>query len=65
MGGVSFDANEFAIRLTKYVLQGIVVAVACLAIPCNKMGLDEALLIALLAAGTFALLDFYAPSVET
>jgi hypothetical protein len=59
----SFDVSEFFVRLTKYLLEGTVVAVAAYFIPRVKLGLDEILIIALTAACVLSLLDFFAPSI--
>ena len=59
----SFDATEFLVRLSKYLLEGIVVAVACYFFPDTNLSWDRIFLIALTAACTFSLLDFFAPSI--
>jgi hypothetical protein len=49
--------------IIKYLLEGIAVAVAAFFIPRRKVEVKEIILIALSAAGTFALLDIFAPKV--
>lgn len=62
--GFSFDPSEFLVRLSKYALEGIVVAVACYFFSEeNRKSWAEILMIALTAACTFSLLDFFAPSM--
>ncbi len=48
-------------RAAKYLVEGIVVAIAAFVIPAKTMKIDEVALIALTAAATFAILDVYAP----
>ena len=58
-----FDLGEFLKRLFKYILEGLMVAIAAFVIPAQRMKLDECLLIALTAAATFSILDTYLPSL--
>ena len=58
-----FDLNEFIKRIIKYIILGVVIAIACYAIPKQKMNLDQIGMIALMAAATFCLLDTYAPAI--
>jgi hypothetical protein len=62
---VSFDATEFIVRLSKYLMEGIVVAIAAYFFPSAgaKLSWDVILLISLTASSSFALLDFFAPSI--
>jgi hypothetical protein len=48
-------------RAAKYLVEGIVVAIAAFVIPAKAMKIDEVTLIALTAAATFAILDVYSP----
>ena len=50
-------------RVIKYLVEGLMVAVACYAIPKASLKLDEIGLIALTAAATFSILDVYIPSM--
>lgn len=61
----SVDSKEIMIRLIKYVLEGLMVAIAAAIIPKNKPDLQDVLIIALVAAATFSLLDMFAPSIST
>ena len=57
------DIGELVRRVVKYVVEGIMVAIAAYAIPKRSMNLDEVMLIALTAAATFSILDTYVPSM--
>ena len=61
MDGV--DVNELIKRAVKYLVEGIMVALAAYAIPKKSLNLDEVLLIALSAAATFSILDTYVPTM--
>jgi hypothetical protein len=51
-------------RAIKYLVEGLLVAIAAYAIPKGKgLTLDEVALIALTAAATFSILDTYIPSM--
>lgn len=59
-----FDFGELVRRTIKYIVEGIMVAIAAYVIPRGKgLNLDEVLLIALTAAATFSILDTYIPSM--
>ena len=47
----------------KYLIEGLMVAIAAFAIPKRSLNLEEIALIALTAAATFAILDTYIPSM--
>ena len=61
--GQVLDIGELVRRIVKYVVEGIMVAIAAYAIPKHSMKLDEVMLIALSAAATFSILDTYVPSM--
>ena len=61
--GKVLDLGELIRRMVKYVVEGIMVAIASYAIPKRSMKLDEVMLIALTAAATFSILDTYVPSM--
>ena len=61
--GLTFDASELLVRLFKYVLEGLVVAVAAHFLPGNKISVQDTFLLGLIAAATFAVLDLFAPSI--
>ena len=51
-------------RLFKYIFEGFIVAVAAFCIPANhKIPIDQVVLLGLIAAATFSILDLFAPSI--
>lgn len=65
MDMVGIDMTELMSRAIKYIVEGLMVAIAAFAIPKHTMKLDEIALIALTAAATFSILDTYIPSMGT
>lgn len=63
MGEYSFDLNEVVLRILKYALEGTVVAFAAYFIPKRAMAAEDVLMIGLIAACTFAILDLFAPAI--
>ena len=61
--GQVFDLGELLRRVVKYLVEGLMVAIAAYAIPKKSLNLDEVLLISLTAAATFSVLDTYVPSM--
>ncbi len=59
----SLDLDELVKRAVKYLVEGLMVAIAAYAIPKKSLKLDEVALIALTAAATFSILDTYVPSM--
>lgn len=59
----SFDLGELIKRAVKYVIEGIMVAIAAYVIPKKSLNVDEIVLIALSAAAIFSILDTYIPSM--
>ena len=59
------DFSELMKRAIKYLVEGLMVALAAFAIPKRKIQMDEVGMIALTAAATFAILDVYLPSMAT
>tara|TARA_B110000971_G_scaffold20428_1_gene18660 strand:+ start:5911 stop:6168 length:258 start_codon:yes stop_codon:yes gene_type:complete len=57
------NVAEFVRRIIKYLVEGLMVAIAAYAIPKRSLNLEEILLIALTAAATFSILDTYVPSM--
>lgn len=57
------DLGELLRRAVKYLVEGVMVAIAAYAIPKKQLKLDEVALIALTAAATFCILDAYLPSM--
>jgi ABC-type Co2+ transport system permease subunit len=59
----SFDFSELIKRAIKYIVEGIVVALAAYAIPKKSLNVEEVVIIALTAAATFSVLDVFIPSM--
>ncbi len=60
---MNFNTGELFKRAIKYLVEGLLVAIAAYAIPQRQLKLDEIMLIALTAAATFSILDTYVPSM--
>jgi ABC-type Co2+ transport system permease subunit len=58
-----FDTSEIVKRIIKYLVEGLMVAIAAFAIPKRSLNLEEIGLLALTAAATFAILDTYIPTM--
>ena len=58
-----FDGKEVLVRVIKYVVEGLMVAVAMSLIPKKKASVEEIINVALVSAAVFSLLDLFAPSV--
>jgi ABC-type Co2+ transport system permease subunit len=57
------NVGEIVKRIIKYLVEGLMVAIACYAIPKRSMNIEEICIIALTAAATFSILDTYIPSM--
>ena len=58
-----FNVGELVKRIIKYLVEGLMVAIAAYAIPKRSLNIEEIILIALTAAATFSILDTYVPSM--
>ena len=58
-----FDFNELVKWAIKYIIEGIMVAIAAYAIPKKSLNVEEIVVIALMAAATFSVLDVFVPSM--
>jgi ABC-type Co2+ transport system permease subunit len=59
-----FDLGELVKRAIKYLVEGLMVAIAAYVIPKGKrLSVEEVALISLTAAATFSILDTYIPSM--
>ncbi len=58
-----FDFTELVKRAIKYIVEGIIVALAAYAIPKQSLKVEEVVIIALTAAATFSVLDVFIPSM--
>lgn len=57
------DLNELIKRAVKYLVEGLMVAIAAFVIPKQKLNIEEVVIIALSAAATFAVLDVFVPTM--
>ena len=57
------DVGELVKRIIKYLVEGLMVAIAAYAIPKRSLNIEEIILIALTAAATFSILDTYIPTL--
>ena len=57
------NVGELIKRIIKYLVEGLMVAIAAFAIPKRSLNIEEIVLIALTAAATFSILDTYVPSM--
>jgi len=61
--GYGIDLGEFVKRVIKYLVEGLIVAIAVYAIPKKSLNMEEIVIIGLTAAATFAVLDVFLPSI--
>jgi ABC-type Co2+ transport system permease subunit len=57
------NVSELVKRIIKYLVEGLMVAIAAYAIPKQSLKMEEIALLALTAAATFSILDTYIPSM--
>jgi ABC-type Co2+ transport system permease subunit len=57
------NLTELLKKVVKYLVEGLMVAVAAYVVPQRSLKLDEVALIALTAAATFSVLDAYLPTM--
>jgi len=57
------NVAELVRRIIKYLVEGLMVAIAAYAIPKRSLNIEEIVLIALTAAATFSILDTYVPTM--
>lgn len=61
---MQINVREVLKKVIKYLVEGLMVAIACYAIPSKgKLDFEEVGLISLVAAATFSILDTYIPSM--
>ena len=58
-----FDFSELIKRAIKYLIEGIMVAIAAFAIPKKRLDIEEVVIIGLMAAATFSILDTFIPTM--
>jgi len=57
------NIGELVKRIIKYLVEGLMVAIAAFAIPKRSLNVEEIVLLALTAAATFSILDTYIPTM--
>ena len=57
------DFSELIKRAIKYLVEGVIVAIAAYAIPKKQPNIEEIVVVGLTAAATFAVLDVFIPSM--
>jgi ABC-type Co2+ transport system permease subunit len=62
---MDINLNEFVKRAIKYLVEGLMVAIAAYAIPKVRLNVEEIVTIGLTAAATFAVLDVFVPSMAS
>ena len=60
----SMDLKEVVKRAIKYLVEGLGVSIAMYLIGKNKFAMEEILLVGLVAASLFAVLDLMSPSIS-
>jgi len=60
-----FDLSELVKRAIKYLIEGLMVAIAAYAIPKQSLKMEEVMVIALTAAATFSVLDVFVPTMAS
>jgi ABC-type Co2+ transport system permease subunit len=60
-----FDFNELVKRAIKYIIEGLAVAICAYAIPKQTLKVEEVVIISLVAAATFSILDVFIPAMGT
>ena len=60
-----FDFSELVKRAIKYLIEGLMVAIAAYAIPKQSLKVEEVIVIALTAAATFSVLDVFVPTMAS
>jgi hypothetical protein len=55
--------REVLKRAIKYLVEGLMIAIAAFAIPKKSLDIEEIAILALVAAATFSILDTYIPTI--
>jgi len=55
--------QEVLKRAIKYLVEGLMIAIAAYAIPKKSLDIEEIAILALVAAATFSILDTYIPTI--
>lgn len=60
----SIDTQEILTRLVKYLIEGLVVAIVAFLLPSKSLSMQEVIMLALVAASIFSILDLLAPAIS-
>ena len=60
----SINIVDVISRLLKYILEGLVVAIAAYTLPSYPLEMGDVVQIAAISMATFSILDFFAPSMS-
>lgn len=63
MPDFEIDVAELFKRTIKYIFEGTIVALAAFFLPGRKLDIKDILIIGVIAAATFSMLDLFAPSI--
>jgi ABC-type Co2+ transport system permease subunit len=58
-----FDFNELVKLAIKYIIEGLAVAICASTIPKKALNVEEVIIISLMAAATFSILDIFIPAM--
>lgn len=61
---LKFDWREALTRFLKYMLEGATVGFAAAFVPKNRPSFEEIILLSVVAAATFSIIDLFAPSIS-
>lgn len=59
----ALDVQEITTRIVKYIMEGAAVGLVSVILPKNPLNWKESLILAVVAAAAFAILDALAPSI--
>lgn len=59
----TFDIEQALLRFLKYSLEGLITAFAAYFVPGKELKSGEIVMIGIIAASTFAVLDLFAPAI--
>ncbi len=60
---MGIDLTELVKRAIKYIVEGLMVAIAAYAIPKHSLRVEEIVILGLTAAATFSVLDVFVPAM--
>ncbi len=65
MGGFNTDGMDLLKRAMKYVIEGVVVMFVAVAVPKKQLMMEEVLVLGVIAAATFSILDTFVPTMAS